>query len=44
MMAKMASNQTMVDGVLNLAVQDSTMREHVLTLFKGMQMGAGGTK
>ena len=40
-MARIAKDQTMVDGVLNMAVQDSMMRAHVMTLFKGMQMGRG---
>jgi hypothetical protein len=39
-MTRMAQNQTAVDGIINMAVQDSTMREHVMTLFKGMQMAA----
>ncbi len=37
-MLAIAKDPTMVDGVINLAVQDSTMKGHVLTLFKGMQM------
>ncbi len=40
MMASVAKDQTMLDGVINLAVQDSMMREHVMTLIKGIQMGA----
>ena len=39
-MARIAKDPTMVDGVLDVAVQDSTMKAHVLTLFKGIQMGA----
>jgi hypothetical protein len=38
LMARMARDQSAVDGMIGLAVQDSAMREHVLTLFKGMQM------
>jgi|RhiMetdeSRZDD1v2_1073273.scaffolds.fasta_scaffold600416_2 hypothetical protein len=38
-MSAVARDQTMIDGVLNLAVQDSSMRNHVMTLFKGVQMG-----
>jgi hypothetical protein len=38
MMARMAKDQTMVDGILNVAVQDSSMHNHVMTLLKGMQM------
>ena len=37
-MATVAKNQTLVDGVLNLTMQDPTMKEHVMTLFKGMKM------
>jgi hypothetical protein len=32
---------TMIDGILNTAAQDDTMREHLMTLFKGMQMAKG---
>jgi hypothetical protein len=38
LMTRVAQDQTILDGVINLAVQDSAMRAHVLTLFKGMQM------
>jgi len=38
LMARMAKDRTMVDGILNVAVQDSAMRTHVMTLFQGMQM------
>ncbi len=38
MMLRVAKDQSMLDGVLNLAVQDPVMKDHVLTLFKGMQM------
>ena len=41
LMGRMAQDQTMLDGVINLAVQDSSMRGHVMTLFKGMQMMRG---
>ena len=37
-MANVAKDQTMIDGVINLAVQEPAMRAHVMTLFKGMQM------
>jgi len=33
-----AKNQTLLDGALNVAMQDPAMKEHVLTLFKGMKM------
>jgi len=38
----MAKDQTMVDGILNVAAQDPGMRGHIMTLFKGMQMAKGG--
>ena len=38
LMARVARDPTALDAVIGLAVQDSTMREHVMTLFKGMQM------
>ena len=41
LMTKVAQDQTILDGVINLAVQDSAMRAHVLTLFRGMQMMGG---
>ncbi len=36
-----ASHTTLLDGVLTRAMQDPAMKDHVLTLFKGMQMAAG---
>ena len=41
LMAKIARDPTAVDGIIGLAVQESTMKEHVLTLLKGMQIGEG---
>ena len=38
LMLRMASDRTMVDGILNVAVQDSGMRDHVVTLIDGMRM------
>lgn len=38
MMMRMAQDETTVDGIINVAVQDSSMRRHVMTLFRGMQM------
>jgi hypothetical protein len=40
LMMKVAKNQTMVDGIISVAVQDSSARAHLMTLFKGMEMGA----
>ena len=37
-MMMVAKDRTRLDAVLGLAVQDSTMKQHVLTLLKGMQM------
>jgi tellurite resistance protein len=37
-MDAVAKDRTMVEGVLNQAMQDPAMRDHVITLFKGMQM------
>jgi hypothetical protein len=39
-MSAVAKSPSMVDGVIGLAVQDSAMKSHLLTLMKGMQMGA----
>ena len=39
-LVRVAKDHTMIDGVLDLAVQDSSMRSHVLTLLRGMEMGA----
>ncbi len=41
LMLRMAKDQTMVDGILNTAMQDPAMREHLVTLFKGVQMAGG---
>lgn len=37
-MEVVGSNQTLMDGALNIAMQDPAMKEHVMTLFKGMRM------
>lgn len=37
-MEAVAKNQTLMDGALNAAMQDPAMKEHILTLFKGMKM------
>jgi hypothetical protein len=39
-MTQFAKDETRIDGILSLAVQDSSMKAHVMTLLKGMQMGA----
>lgn len=37
-MEVVGKNQTLIDGALNIAMQDPAMKEHVMTLFKGMRM------
>ncbi len=37
-MAAVAKNATILDGTLNAAMQDPAMKDHVLTLFRGMRM------
>ena len=41
MMTRIAQDRTILDGVLNLAVQDTAMRSHILALFAGMKMMGG---
>jgi len=41
-MVMVAEDRTRLDSVLGFAVQDSSTKQHVITLFKGMQMA--GTK
>jgi hypothetical protein len=36
-----AKDRTLMDGAINFAVQDSSMRDHLMTLVKGMEMGGG---
>ena len=38
LLIEVARDPTLLDGVIQFAVQDTTMRRHILTLFKGMQM------
>jgi len=37
-MVMVAEDRTRLDSVLGFAVQDSSTKQHVITLFKGMQM------
>jgi len=37
-MEVVARNQTLIDGALNVAMQDPAMKEHIMTLFQGMRM------
>jgi len=39
-METVAQNQALIDGTLNIALQDPATREHVLTLIKGINMAA----
>ncbi len=41
MMTKIARDRTILDGVLNLAVQDTAMKSHILSVFTGMKMMGG---
>ncbi|TMQ51278.1 MAG: hypothetical protein E6K72_10625 [Candidatus Eisenbacteria bacterium] len=41
LMTKIAQDRSMLDGVLNLAVQDTAMKSHILALFAGMKMMGG---
>jgi len=36
-----ARNTTALDGVIGLAVQDPATKEHLMTLFRGMEMAGG---
>ena len=38
LLVEVARDRMLLDGVIQFAVQDTAMRGHVLTLFKGMQM------
>jgi hypothetical protein len=40
-MLRAARERTMIEGMLNVAVQDSAMKTHVMTLMRGMQMMDG---
>jgi len=42
-MTRMAQDRTQVEGILNLAVQDAEMRDHLMTLLKGMELGRAGS-
>jgi len=41
LLARVATDRMLMDGAIHFAVQDSTMRDHLTTLFKGMEMAAG---
>jgi hypothetical protein len=39
-LTRVAKDRTLMDGAINFAVQDSSMRDHLMTLVKGIEMGA----
>lgn len=41
LLARVATDRTLLDGTIHFAVQDSSMRDHLMTLFKGMEMARG---
>ena len=41
LLTMVAKDRTLMDGAINYAVQDSSMRDHLMTLFKGIEMGGG---
>ncbi|MEO5617827.1 MAG: hypothetical protein ABIS67_08645 [Candidatus Eisenbacteria bacterium] len=43
-MMAVAKDPTTLDGVIGLAVQEPAMKEHVLTLLKGMEMAGSAGK
>ena len=40
-LTRVAQDRALMDGTIHFAVQDSSMRDHVMTLFRGMQMASG---
>jgi tellurite resistance protein len=40
LMMRLAKDRTMVDGIINVAVQDPATKDHLMTLFRGMEMAA----
>ena len=39
LLAMVAQDRTLMDGAINYAVQDTGMKEHLTTLFRGIEMG-----
>jgi hypothetical protein len=37
---RVATDRTMMEGAINFAVQDTAMRNNLMTLFRGMEMGS----
>ena len=40
-LTRVAQDRALMEGAIHFAVQDSSMRDHVMTLFRGMEMGSG---
>lgn len=40
LLMRVATDRTMMEGAINFAVQDTAMRDNLMTLFRGMEMGA----
>jgi len=41
LIARVGRDRMLMDGAVHFAVQDSLMRDHLTTLFKGMEMASG---
>jgi hypothetical protein len=39
-LARVATDRSLMEGVIHFAVQDTSMRVHLMTLFRGMEMGS----
>jgi hypothetical protein len=39
LLASVAKDRTLMDGAIHYAVQDTAMKEHLTTLFRGIEMG-----
>lgn len=40
LLMRIATDRTMMEGAIHFAVQDTAMRDDLMTLFRGMEMGA----
>jgi len=38
---RVATDRSLMEGTIHFAVQDAAMRAHLMTLFRGMEMGGG---
>jgi len=41
LLMRVATDRSLMDGTVHFAVQDSAMRDHLMTLFRGMEMASG---